>query len=221
MQWPTLIVDDFFTNPHAIVELSKTFKYTRATDNRWPGTRSPPIHKVNNDFFLWSTRKIMALLYPINLDIVRWEASQHFQRVPFNIHGEEGWVHADTDYEFTSLIYLSHHPQSGTCLYEGKHWASPALEHKSEGYKEKTRYNKDLKDRKRMEKYKDKNNSRFRKKVELFSNFNRLVLFDGSDWHASRNSGADKSERLTLITFFKDITCKDIRYPIPQMRRIG
>jgi len=24
MQWPTLIVDDFFTDPHAVVKLSKT-----------------------------------------------------------------------------------------------------------------------------------------------------------------------------------------------------
>ena len=214
MQWPTLIVDDFFTDPHAVVKLSQTFKYTRADDNSWPGTRTSPLHEVDRDFFLWSTRKIVALLYPINLDRVKWHASQYFQRIPYKIFGEEGWVHNDGKYEFTSLIYLSDHPQSGTCLYEGKHFNTGA-----EYKEEKRRFNRDLKDRKRMEKYKDKNNSKFRKKVELFSNFNRLVLFDGSNWHASKNSGADKSDRLTLITFFTEITCKDIRYPIPTMRR--
>ena len=71
-----------------------------------------------------------------------------------------------------------------------------------------------------MEKYREKCNSKFRKKIELFSNFNRLVLFDGANWHASRNSDKSESDRLTLITFFEIITGKDIKYPITQMRRI-
>ena len=215
MQWPTLIVDNFFTDPHAIVKLSKTLKYTRAIDNTWPGTRSPPLHEVDKDFFLWSTKKIMSVLYPMNLSKITWTALQYFQRVPYKIYGEEGWVHLDGDQEFTSIVYLSNHLQSGTCLYEGTHFNIS-----SEYKEEKQRFLKDLKDHKRMEKYRDRSNSKFRKKVELFSNFNRLVLFDGYNWHASRNSGDDKSDRLTLITFFNNISCTNIRYPIPTMRRI-
>ena len=60
MLWPTLIVDDFFADPHAVVKLSKTLKYTPAGNGRWPGTRSPPLHEADRDFFLWSTQKIMA-----------------------------------------------------------------------------------------------------------------------------------------------------------------
>jgi len=215
MQWPTLIVDNFFTDPNAVVKLSKTFKYTKASDNKWPGTRSPPVHEVDRDFFLWSTRKIMILLYPMTIEKMTWNASQYFQRVPYKIYGEEGWVHNDKGDEFTSIIYLSDHPESGTCLYEGKHFNT-----QTEYLEEKKRFYKDLKDRKRMEKYKDKANSKFSKKVELFSNFNRLVLFDSFNWHASRNSGDDKNDRLILITFFRSIACENIRYPVPQMRRI-
>jgi len=215
MQWPTLIVDNFFTDPHAIAKLSATLKYTRAIDNTWPGTRSAPIHEVDKDFFLWSTRKIMALLYPMSLPGVTWDAVQYFQRVPYKTYGGEGWVHGDWDFEFTSIVYLSNHADSGTCLYEGKHFNTAP-----EYTEEKERFYKDLKDLKRMEKYRNKSNSKFTKKVELFSNFNRLVLFDGHNQHASRNVGTDKDDRLTLITFFKNIACKNIRYPIPQMRRI-
>ena len=215
MHWPTLIVDNFFTDPYAVVKLSKIFKYTRDPENSWPGTRTPPIHELDKNFFLWSTRKIMAVLYPMDSGDMKWEALQYFQRIPYKIYGEEGWVHADINQEFTSIIYLSNHPQSGTCLYEGKHFNT------GPGYKEeKERFYRDLKDRERMEKYRDKVNSKFDKKVELFSNFNRLVLFDSHNWHAAKNSGAHKSDRLTLITFFKDITCKNICYPIPTMRRI-
>jgi len=215
MEWPTLIVDNFFTDPHAVVKLSKTFKYTQATDNTWPGTRTPPTHEVDEAFFQWSTRKMMTVLYPMNVDGLRWRAVQYFQRVPYKIHGEEGWVHHDGPHDITSIIYLSNHSNSGTCLYKGKHFNIRA-----EYEKEKERFYKDLKDRSRMEKYKDKCNSKFSKNVELFSNFNRLVLFDGYNWHASRNSGDDKSERLTLLTQFTNIVGKDIRYPLTEMRRI-
>ena len=219
MQWPTLIVDNFFTDPHAIVKLSKTFKYERDPDNRWPGTRTSPLHEADNKFFLWSTRKILALLYPSQVLInggLQWHAAQTFQRVPFNTYGKEGWIHNDgTVNEFTTIIYLSDHPQSGTCLYEGKHFEiDPAF------LKKKEKFHKDFKDLNQMEKYRDKCNSEFRKKAELFSNFNRLVLFDGSTWHASRNADKSESDRLTLITFFSEVTGKNLRYPITQMRRV-
>ena len=215
MEWPTLIVDNFFTDPHAIVKLSKTFKYAPSIDNTWPGTRTPPIHKVDRAFLQWSTRKMMTVLYPMNVDGMRWNAIQYFQRLPCKIHGEEGWVHHDGPNEITSIIYLSNHSDSGTCLYKGNYFNTEA-EHK----KEKERFYKNLKNRKRMEKYKDKCNSKFSKNVELFSNFNRLVLFDSYNWHASRNSANNKSERLTLITFFTNIRGNDIRYPLTQMRRV-
>jgi len=117
MEWPTLIVDNFFTDPHNIVKLSKTFKYKRDVENAWPGTRTLSMHKENNDFFLWSTRKIIALLYPSQLgeeNNLTWVASQYFQRIPYEIHGEEGWIHNDSDSIFTVIIYLSNHFQSGT-----------------------------------------------------------------------------------------------------------
>ena len=219
MQWPTLIVDNFFTDPQAVVKLSKTFKYVPDNQHRWPGSRTLPLHEVDNDFFGWSTRKMMALLYPTQImgeGELNWKANQYFQRVPSDgTLGKEGWIHADTVNEFTVIIYLSDHPQSGTCLYTPIEW-NVGPKH----LKEKKKFYKDLKDRKRMEKYRDKNNSQYRKKVELFSNFNRLVLFDGGNWHASRNEDKSKSDRLTLITFFTSLTSDVIRYPITQMRRI-
>ena len=215
MQWPTLIVDNFFIDPHAIVKLSKTFKYTKAYDYSWPGTRSPTTAEVNKDFFLWSTKKILAVFYPMQINALRWEAIQYFQRIPYKTYGGEGWIHGDTDWEFTSIIYLSEHPNSGTCLYDGASFNTA-----TEYNEERKRFFKELTDQKRMEKYKKKANSKFIKKVELFSNFNRMVLFDGHNWHASKTSDTDKSDRLTLITFFKNITCRDIRYPITTMRRI-
>jgi len=218
MQWPTLIVDNFFTDPHAVVKLSKTFKYVCDNENRWPGERTRGLHEEDPHFFQWSTRKILALLYPVQVcpgQDLKWKATQSFQRMPSNIYGKEGWIHSDDKYEFTAIIYLSDHVESGTCLYEGKQFSSHPTY-----VVEKQKFNRDLKDKKRMEKYRDKTNSQFRKKVELFSNFNRLVLFDGSNWHAHKHADHSKEDRLTLITFFTSVSGENLRYPITQMRRI-
>ena len=67
-----------------------------------------------------------------------------------------------------------------------------------------------------------KANAHFEKIVDLHSSFNRLVLFDGHQWHGAENYGTKKEDRLTLITFFSTIVGEGgvpIRYPIPMMRR--
>lgn len=219
MQWPTLIVDNFFTDPHAVVEFSKTLKFTKDSKLRWPGTRSPSIDEVNRNFFVWSTKKIMALLYPndiFNEGKVTWKAVQHFQRIPTGTYGKEGWIHVDgSEVEISALIYLTDFPRSGTSIYKGKHLNPDG---RCKYLNEKELFLKNLKDKKRYKKYRDKANSFFQKEVEVFSSFNRLAMFDANHWHASKH--ADDGTRLTLVTFFTDISGDGLRYPITQMRRM-
>ena len=62
---------------------------------------------------------------------------------------------------------------------------------------------KDLKNSSSQEQWRKKANDSFDKVVDLQSNFNRLVLFDGHQWHGAENFGTEKEDRLTLITFFR------------------
>ena len=217
MMWPTLIVDNFFDDPQKIINFSKQFKYERAIDGEWPGTRTPPIGEVEKNFLAWSTRKIMTLFFPMNLEQIRWRATQHFQKIPYKTYGEKGWIHRDTESEFTAIIYLSHHTDNGTALYK------PKFVFPQDFYTDKKiKFYKDLKDSSLSEKWRKKLNKYFDKVVDLHSNFNRLVLFDGHLWHGAENFGTEKEDRLTLITFFTGIMGKDgtsLRYPIPMMRR--
>ena len=216
MIWPTLIVDNFFDDPHKVINFSKQLKYERAPGHEWPGTRTDHLGKVGKEFFLWSTRKIMMLLFPMNIEQINWKAVQHFQKIPYKTFGKSGWVHLDDKDEFTVIIYLSNHPKSGTGLYKAKQFTSRPLY----GDK-KTKFFKDLKNYSSTETWRKKANAHFEKVVDLRSNFNRLVLFDGHQWHGAENYGTEKEDRLTLITFFKDVrgTGVPIRYPIPMMRR--
>ena len=214
MMWPTMIVDDFFTDPERVVELSKTLKYN-STDGLYPGKRSEKLHLVDKAFFDWSTAKIIALLYPMHSNIIELKAFQMFQRVPPKVYGDAGWVHHDHFSEITSVIYLSHNKNSGTSLYKGRHFIVG-----SDHNKEKEDFYKSLKNKEQAEAFRKKANDKFEKTVDMQSKFNRLVMFDSHHWHQSTDHVTDDTERLTLITFFMEITGKGIRYPIPTMRRV-
>jgi len=217
MMWPTLIVDNFFDDPDKIINFSKQLNYKKDEEHHWPGTRSLPLDQVDKIFFDWSTRKIMMLLFPMHVEQLKWKAIQHFQKIPYKTYGKGGWIHRDDTNEFTVIIYLSHHPESGTSLYTPKKFAvNPFYTDK------KTASFKDLKGSSSHEQWRKKANDSFEKIVDLHSNFNRLVLFDGHQWHAAENYGTKKEDRLTLITFFETIAGEGgapLRYPIPMMRR--
>jgi len=216
MMWPTMIVDDFFTDPERIVKFSKTLPYNK-TDGLYPGQRSEKLHLVDKAFFDWSTAKIIALLYPMqsNTKILNWKAIQMFQRVPPKVYGDAGWVHHDHFSEITSVIYLSHNKNSGTSLHKSKHFAvGPDYN------EEKEDFYKTLKNKEQAELFRKKSNDKFEKTVDMQSKFNRLVMFDSHHWHQTTDHMTDDTERLTLITFFMEITGEGIRYPIPTMRRI-
>jgi len=215
MMWPTLIVDNFFDDPQRIINFSKQFKYESAIGGEWPGTRTGRIGKLDPEFFNWCTRKILMLLFPMNVEQIKWKADQHFHRIPYKTYGKQGWIHRDQGSEFTVIIYLSNHLKSGTGLYKAKHFVAAPLH-----MDKKTKFWKDQ-NHALSEKWRKKVSKHFDKVVDLRSNFNRLVLFDGHQWHGAENFGTEKEDRLTLITFFRELgeAGAPIRYPIPMMRR--
>ena len=217
MMWPTLIVDNFFNDPHKVITFSKQFKYKRDPDSAWPGTRTALVNELDQEFFSWSTTKIMSLLFPMNIEQIKWRARQYFQKIPYKTYGKKGWVHRDDDSEFTTIVYLSNQAHNGTSLYTPKKFSSRTLHNDK-----KINFYKNLKQSSLNEKWRKKSNNEFEKVVDLHSNFNRLVLFDGHQWHGADNFGTEKEDRLTLITFFTGIMGKEgisLRYPIPMMRR--
>ena len=69
-------------------------------------------------------------------------------------------------------------------------------------------------------------NDPFEETIRYNSRYNRLILFDGSNYHASNpfNHDDDKEERLTLITFFNSVDRIDdsnLKQPVTTMRRIN
>jgi len=223
MIWPTLIVDNFFTDPDKIVEISKRYSYTN--DGQSPGVRTPRLNQVDYAFFNWSTTKILALLYPNERHDLRWFARATFHKVPANLEFE-GWIHQDIPSEFTAILYLSK-DGTGTSLFEP---VSPEIIMPNEGSKIKYKFfknpNLSAEELAKVAEAKEKNNACFRETLSIEGRYNRLFLFDGAQYHRAHEfkSPDSKAERLTYIIFFDKITLRDdrqfgLKYPCPESRR--
>jgi len=219
MIWPTLVFDNFFTDPDKIVEISKRYKYIN--EGSYPGVRTD---LINYTFFSWSTLKILTLLYPTEARHLKWQARSHFQKVPANLE-LDGWVHRDIPAEFTVIIYLSK-DGIGTSLFEP---ISPEITIPGETADVKYKFFKNTnisaEERSKVAEAREKNNAGFRETLSIKGKYNRLVLFDSSHYHTAHVFKGSESdvERLTYITFFDKIVLGDnkrnLKYPGSESRR--
>lgn len=218
MLWPTICVDDFFNDPLSVVNFANSLDFKKDPEGKWPGERTELLHNTNNDFFNYTTTKIMSVLFPMNFQNLNWKAIQTFQRINGNIYTNNGWVHSDPD-ELTAIIYLSNHKKCGTSLFKKIKVTSTF-----KNTKFKNNYYKNTeKIKTEEEKYLKENNDEFEKTLTLNSRFNRLVLFDSRNLHAAEKFGEENlnEDRLTLITFFRSIIGNENKYPISEMRRLS
>ena len=222
MIWPTLIMDNFFTDPDKIVEISKRYTYTY--DGTSPGMRSPPLHVIDHTFFNWSTFKILTLLYPNEGERLRWHGRATFHRVPPNLEFD-GWIHKDTPDEFTAIIYLSK-GESGTSLFEPLSPEIVILEQEANlKYKYFKNPNLSAEELAKVAQAKEKNNAGFRETLSIDGRYNRLILFDSAQYHAAHvfKHSDSNIERLTYIVFFDKITIeggpRGLKFPGTENRR--
>jgi len=217
MLWPTICVDNFFEEPEKVKQFSDTLKFNKDPFGKWPGERSNLLHEVNKEFFDFTTRKIMAILFPINYKNMTWEVQQVFQKINGNIYKNNGWVHSDSPNELTAIVYLSNHLKCGTSLFKPKEFFNSHINKnfKEEFYKEVIKIKKE-------KKYLNENNNRFEKILTIDSRFNRLIIFDSNHFHAAEkfNDKNINEDRLTLVMFFTNISGNYNKYPITEMRRV-
>ena len=222
MIYPTLIIDNFFENPDEVRDIG--LKLEKSSQDAYPGKRTQPLHKTQIEFFNWSTNKILAAIYNHQPDDMEFtfNAYQTFQAIKPNPKEGKGWVHGDNDFEFTSIVYMSKHKNCGTSIYKRKDGTFPfagKLHVPNHNIKQEY-YGSNKKYDARYFKARDENNKSFEETIKVESLYNRLVLFDSFQYHGVENfyDPAMKEDRLTLVTFFKDVHGMK-RLPIPNVRR--
>jgi len=204
MIWPTFCIDNFFQNADAIVDYANNLEF-KSNNGAFPGTRTEAIHEIDNYFFSSTTKKILACLYPNEIESnLQWTALQYFQKIDPKKYATEGFIHQDLDAEFTSIIYLNE-TNSNTCIY--RRIKEPIKNESKIKYKAyKGQISQKSKTFKNALK---RNNQFFEKTIEFKAIKNRMILFDGGCDHGVESFGNKNEPRLTLITFFERIIRTD------------
>ena len=226
MPFPTVVADNFFTDPYKIINYSKKLQYDIAPEGNYPGKRSAPLHTINPNLFLHVCTKILSILYPMNYLNIHFTARGAFQKIDMNLY-DEAWVHNDANINiFTAIVYLSNHKNCGTSLYHPKDnfYECTVQSHinPNDHYLDPT----NLEKRKKAKELCKINNEQYEETIRINSKFNRLILFDANHYHAAHSyikSNNKKEERLTLIVFFNDIkninpNDKRLRLPLESNR---
>jgi len=210
MNWPTVIVDDFFEHPDDILKEAKKQKYIKGT--KYPGYRSGPLHVSNHNLFNYINKKVLAVLYPNNHTSLFYESSVEFCKVPNNMPSD-GWVHHDRA-QITFIIYLNKDIDIGTSIFKrSKPGATDIHYEKKQSYFLRPSLN--------VTKQRQENNDQFIETASIKGIYNRLIMFDCKQFHAAHINNTD-FERYTLLGFMHKIWDQNtmLSYPIPESKRI-
>jgi len=203
---PTIIVDNFFSDPDKIVDFAMSQQFYD-TNGKWPGKRTEFLHYLNPNLFNFICKKILTIISLENSKY--WEFDIQFQLIkPFDENQFNlkncGWVHSDfSSGVFSGIIYLNKIPEknTGTSIYLPKlgYWDNADLNSKIKNF-----LGEEVPDSKFKEDF-DISNSQFEESIIVNNVYNRLVMFSGNTHHAAQTYGKDQ-ERLTLVFFCKNIT---------------
>ena len=225
---PTLCVDNFYDNPDLIRNFALSLDFEPPGDKEnFPGIRTKCLSEIDNNFFKFSVEKLLSSFFD-SKSIPEWYGHTYFQKIyTFNsdryhpMNG--GWAHRDAHAPFSTLaavVYLN----KNTCLDSGTKILSP-----KEGYKNfnlsdedllirRSLYHKHLFNNKEVNenlysKTIQKHNSKFDTTVEFKNVYNRLISYDGVNWHKQPSFWVPEKFRLTQVFFIGFVTKNFFKTP--------
>ena len=220
--FPAVIVDDFFEDPDAIVEIASSLTYKPQEGGAWPGVRSNLLSNIDDlkilRLFNYMGNKILSIFQQ---NPNKWRIILQFQKIqPFSQNKwdrvNRGWVHSDGDecsgVKFGGIIYLNKNADrdTGTSLYKSKNGIytseTPEIEQKLKLYSGK---GVDIDE---YEQIFDEYHNQFIETIRVDNIYNRLLLFGADTLHGVRTFGTE--ERLTLPFF-----CHNIGEMTPPLQR--
>jgi hypothetical protein len=236
-------VDGFFSDPQKIVKYASTIPKEPCPEGDWPGKRSEPLWKFNQNMNTAILSKIFSCYgYGENENDITWGSSRiYFQEIQRfsnrkNDIKNKGWIHTDFEEyyrdELAGLIYLNPNidPDSGTSLFNMKDNNSSSGGSETEEY-----YYKVMKDAKTMKNLLFKTNGKvadqkiyteqykkhekfFIEKTRFQNIFNRMIVYDTNEFHRANNFYHKREElsRLTLVFFVGGVNIKG--YPLKKVK---
>lgn len=219
--YPTC-VDNFLEKPQKFIDFSNNLSWY-PTPGNFPGIRTSPFYKFNEELNTYLTLKILSVYFDFNLkeniDNISWNQSEiHFQKVnkfsnDIDSSFNKGWIHKDNE-ELAFVVYLNENipDVAGTNIYTLKKDVD------EETFKKKIEFNMVMKNwlytgqnvkeheyRNSIEEIEDY----FDESILFRPRFNRLVVY-GKDYHSANNYWMPENEqRFFMVGFINGIKCKN------------
>lgn len=221
--FPITVIDNFFNDPDKVRDLALKCNYGPSPTGDWPGQRTELLHIVDENFYKNFCLKIISIFYDTNYHNVNMECRAYFQKITSldnnpKSNKNKGWIHAD-DQIFAGIIYLN--PEisfdKGTSIY-----------HTKSNFDQKEIYNLSKAKHRFYLKNDDSNydecftklSSYFDETINVKHVYNRLVLIDGTSWHAAQNFYNKNNSRLTLVFFINKLELPNAISPIDRIKKI-
>ena len=225
--FPTVVVDDFFTDPDDIVKFGHSLEL-RDYAMGYPGRRTHSLNKTHPSFAKALMKKIFSVYFSDPSKISCEKADILFQLIPkFSENKEDfrntGWVHQDgttIKNKLAGVIYLTPNSQleTGTSIVNVKKGCesyltgysnldSTQLPMSSWNVEHKGQKDESLKHyREKVAKDKEKWNGYFEPVTVVGNIYNRIILFDGNEFHCgNKYYHEDEGERFVIVFFFNHI----------------
>lgn len=200
---PVSVVDDFWFDPHSLVDYAKTLTFEKASvRHNFPGVRCK-IEDSNPELFSNMINSVLSLFVEVN-DHLKWEASLAFQITDSSLR--HGWIHQDDNTLFAFILYLNEHPDpnSGTSIFKRKSYDISLETEETKQVHERGHRGEISMDENYFQVLK-KYNSQFEETVEVKNQFNRLLVFDSNTYHGVKKF---VDNRLTMVGFIHKLNGK-------------
>ena len=175
-----ICIDDFYQDPDDVRRVALNAEYS--TTGNFPGTRTEPM----------MTESIEQIITDaLNLNTEYDFTIQYCGSFQYTTASDRSWIHADTTTEWAGVLYLTPNapPSAGTGFFKFKEG----------GY---TRYTGD----KEIDTYMDSHSqdlTKWEKVTEVANVYNRLILYDATQFHMSLDYfGSDINNGRLFQTFF-------------------
>jgi len=217
-RFPTICIDNFYENPDEVRDFALSLDYTKCENGQAPGERTKCLSLLNRNLWEQFCKKLFSIFYDTNYCRLDWNVYSSFQKIyPYSTDKNSikniGWVHKDKINILAGIIYLTPNieKESGTSIYRQNSFFNQDsyLKYKHNFFKGNIIPNYD-------DKLKE-HNSHFEETARFNNIYNRLVAYDGEEYHAASSYYSSSQPRLTQVFFVNNIKC-DSNYPL--MRKI-
>lgn len=227
VQFPNTVMDNFFQDPDAVTSFGKTLNFTQT--GGYPGLRSKNLMNTHPMISKEIVRKIFSVYFSNISTISCEDVKIYFQKIPTfsedpNSLRNKGWVHTDmgetknssaNNNRLAGVIYLTPDArlESGTNICRlkkgidvdlSKHWkTSESLTPSEQDVPNKNNNPKDLQ---KGQAYKKEWNNLFDHVTVVSNIYNRIILFDGNEFHCANNyHHGEEGERITIVFFLDNV----------------